>query len=184
MRHRLGTSVTAQAQPLTIVRVGRGRGTRGLMCSTVVLFGRAERRECTEEGAGGGGLLSGGEGVWQPKVCVPKPARPDFPNCKLRCFPRWSLWSGRGVGVPLVVLKTPWGSSGLVGYRVAQPASGACGPRASSALFSVQLRRDLHRVRHHLCAIAQDVLPAMRPKSTAHAVAGPDERGPPRGTRS
>ena len=42
-------------------------------------------------------VLEGGEGgVWDPKVCVPKTARSDFPYCKFRFFPRWSLWSGRG----------------------------------------------------------------------------------------
>ena len=41
----------------------------------------------------GGG---GGEGVLDPKLGVPKMARPDFPYCKFRFFPRWSLWSGEG----------------------------------------------------------------------------------------
>ena len=36
----------------------------------------------------------GGGGVWDPKFCVPKMARPDFSNGKFRFFPRWSLWSG------------------------------------------------------------------------------------------
>ena len=31
---------------------------------------------------------AGGGGVWDPKVCVPKMARSDLPNCKLRFFPR------------------------------------------------------------------------------------------------
>ena len=35
--------------------------------------------------------------VWDPNVCVPKMARPEFPSCKLRFFP-WSLWSLRGGG--------------------------------------------------------------------------------------
>ena len=38
-------------------------------------------------------------GVWDRKACVPKMARPDFPNGKFRFFPRWSLWSGRGGGL-------------------------------------------------------------------------------------
>ena len=29
---------------------------------------------------------------------VPKMARPDFPDCKFRFFPRWSLWSAGGGG--------------------------------------------------------------------------------------
>ena len=41
---------------------------------------------------------SGGGGVWDPKVCVPKMARPDFPDCKFRFFPRLSLCSGGGGG--------------------------------------------------------------------------------------
>ena len=34
-------------------------------------------------------------GVWDPKL-VRKMAPPDFPDGKLRFFPRWSLWSGGG----------------------------------------------------------------------------------------
>ena len=42
----------------------------------------------------------GGGGVWDPKVCVPKMARQDCPNGKLRFFRRRSLWSvGGGGGV-------------------------------------------------------------------------------------
>ena len=41
----------------------------------------------------------GGEGVWDPKVCVPKLTGSDFPNGTFRFFPRWSLWSWGG-GVP------------------------------------------------------------------------------------
>ena len=37
-------------------------------------------------------------GVGDPKVCVPKMARSDFPHRKFRCFPRWSLWSAGGGG--------------------------------------------------------------------------------------
>ena len=60
----------------------------------------------------GGGLLSGREGAARdPTVCVPKMARPDFPNGKFRFFPRWSLWSGGGGSPPpllvLSILKTP-----------------------------------------------------------------------------
>ena len=36
--------------------------------------------------------------VWDPKLCAPKMARPDFPDGKFRFFPRWSLWSGGGSG--------------------------------------------------------------------------------------
>ena len=60
---------------------------------------------------GGGGLLGalarasfeqgggGGEGVLDPKLDVPIMASPDFPYCKFRFFPLWSLWSGEGGGV-------------------------------------------------------------------------------------
>ena len=41
----------------------------------------------------------GGEGVSDPKGCVPKMARPDFfPIVNFAFFPRWSLWSGGGEG--------------------------------------------------------------------------------------
>ena len=40
----------------------------------------------------------GGRGIWDPKVCVPTMARQDFPDCKFRCFQRWSLWCGGGGG--------------------------------------------------------------------------------------
>ena len=52
--------------------------------------GGSDPREVLEGGEGGEG------GVWDPKVCVPKMARPDFPSRKFRFFPRWSLWSGGG----------------------------------------------------------------------------------------
>ena len=39
-----------------------------------------------------------GMGSGTPKVGAPKMARSDFPNCKFRCYPRWSLWSGAGRG--------------------------------------------------------------------------------------
>ena len=50
---------------------------------------------------GGGGCGSrreerGRGGVWNPKVCVPKMARQEFPFCKFWFFPRWSLWSWGG----------------------------------------------------------------------------------------
>ena len=45
-------------------------------------------------GRGGGGFE--GVGVWDPKVCVPKKARPDCPNGKFRVLPRWSLGGGGG----------------------------------------------------------------------------------------
>ena len=44
-----------------------------------------------------GGVKGGGS--WDPKNCVPKRARPDFPSCRFRFFPRWSLWWGGG-GAP------------------------------------------------------------------------------------
>ena len=58
------------------------------------------------------GVLWGGGGeVWDPKVCVPKMAQPDFPSCEFRCFPRQSLWSGGGgglgAGLQLVTLQCP-----------------------------------------------------------------------------
>ena len=43
-------------------------------------------------------VSGGGGGVWAPKGCAPKMARPDGPNGKCHVFPRWSLWS-RGGGV-------------------------------------------------------------------------------------
>ena len=46
-------------------------------------------REVLEGGTGGGG-------VWDPKACVPKMPRQDFPNCKFRSSPLQSLWSGGG----------------------------------------------------------------------------------------
>ena len=33
-------------------------------------------------------------GGGDPKLCVPQMARSDFPGCKFRFFPRWSLWHG------------------------------------------------------------------------------------------
>ena len=47
---------------------------------------------------GRGGRGWGAGGVWVPKVCVPKIAQQDFPNCKFRFFPRWLLWWGGGGG--------------------------------------------------------------------------------------
>ena len=38
-------------------------------------------RQGSIRGGGGRG------GVWDPKVCVPKMAQPDFPNGKFRFFP-------------------------------------------------------------------------------------------------
>ena len=35
--------------------------------------------------------------VWDPNVCVPKMAPPDFPNGEFHFFPRWSL-------TPLLIL--------------------------------------------------------------------------------
>ena len=56
------------------------------------VWGRPPGRASSEWGGGGGG------GVWDPKVCVPKLAQPDFPTSKFRSFPRSSLWSGGGGG--------------------------------------------------------------------------------------
>ena len=39
-----------------------------------------------------------GGGVWDPKGCVPKMARSDFPSRKFRFCPRWSLWYRGGGG--------------------------------------------------------------------------------------
>ena len=46
-----------------------------------------------------------------PTVCVPKVARPDFPDCKFRSFPRWPLWSGEGGEVPPPPSRTVYGPS-------------------------------------------------------------------------
>ena len=70
----------------------RAPGTRRGTASTA----RCARGGLTaEERRGGGGAW---RGVWDPKVCVPKMARSALPDCKLRVFPRWSLWSGGGGG--------------------------------------------------------------------------------------
>ena len=37
-----------------------------------------------------------GGGVWDPRVCVPQMARPDFPSWQFRSFARWSLWTWGG----------------------------------------------------------------------------------------
>ena len=67
--------------------------------------------------SGGGGEGGGrGGGFGTQRFCVPTMAQLDFLSCKLRFFPRWSLWSeGGGAGgfrgdPPrsfLVILKTP-----------------------------------------------------------------------------
>ena len=67
-----------------------GTGLRGTV-STALLNG----------GWSGHLLSGGGEGVWDPKNLCTKTARPDFPDGEFRFFPRWSLWSGGGGGVPL-----------------------------------------------------------------------------------
>ena len=43
--------------------------------------------------------LGRGEEGWDPKLCVPKMAQQDFPDCKFRFFPLWSLWCGEGEAV-------------------------------------------------------------------------------------
>ena len=50
------------------------------------------------ETRGGGGVLEGERGPGIQKIVYPKPAQPDFPDCKFRFFPRWSLWSVGGGG--------------------------------------------------------------------------------------
>ena len=65
----------------------------------------------------------GGEGIWVPKIYVPKLARSDFPDCKFRFLPRWSLWSGggggRGGACPAVVavLMSLWPGVVIVQHR-------------------------------------------------------------------
>ena len=56
----------------------KAQGARGDHCQRVL------PRLTLEERRGGGG-------VWDPKVCVPKMAQSEFPNCKFRFFPRRSL---------------------------------------------------------------------------------------------
>ena len=73
-------------------RVGGKWKSCNLCCDTALQRSR-QANSRREEGGGGGGAW---RGVWDPKVCVPKMARPALPDCKLRFFPRWSLWSGRG----------------------------------------------------------------------------------------
>ena len=59
-----------------------------------LLAGTHNTYRASFEREGGGGWGGGlGRGA---KVCVPKIARSDFPDCKFRFFPRWSLWSGFG----------------------------------------------------------------------------------------
>ena len=70
----------------------------------------------TTRGAGGGAVLKGGGEKnlcnanrnarsrgpsllqMDPKVCIPEMAQPEFPCCKFRVFPQWSLRSGEGGG--------------------------------------------------------------------------------------
>ena len=78
-------------------------------------------------GGWAGRLLSGGGrggGGLGPKK-VPKMAQSNFPNGKVRCFPRSSHWFGGG-GDPfwfLIILKPPWGGGGCF-LRAAGPAGG------------------------------------------------------------
>ena len=50
----------------------------------------------TPVGGGGmqGSMRRGGGGGVGPKSLCTKMAPSDCPNCKLHCFPQWSLWSG------------------------------------------------------------------------------------------
>ena len=73
-----------------------------------------------------GGVGGGGGGGWGPTVCVPKMARPDFPDCKFRFCRRWSLWfrgggsregEGGGNTLPKTIIIQSWGSP-----------PGPCGP--------------------------------------------------------
>ena len=86
----------------------------------------AGRRLGALERAWGGGTsppsnASLGGGIWDPKVCVPKMARSDFPNGKFRFFPRWSLWSG-GKGGPSGGLGARGGRLPTVPMRPPPPA--------------------------------------------------------------
>ena len=97
-------------------------------------------REVVEEKAAGG--------VWDPKICVPKMARPDFPFCKFRFFPRWSLWSGGagggsrggGGGPPPPAM---WGHSNT-SHALRPPYAFLAGSPHSHS-FAVQLRRHCPR---------------------------------------
>ena len=81
-----------------------------------------------------------------PKVCVPKMARQDFPCSQCRVFPQWSLWSGgAGGGVtpppPAVcVLLGPghFSNGSLGGGQVtwAQPTLMPCRSYASCATWT------------------------------------------------
>ena len=94
-------------------------GTNPPPQGTVAVLQVQERRNAPGRPPASGLLLSrgGGEGVLDPKLGVPKMARPDFPSCKFRFFPLWSLWSGEGGwgfwgrGPPplwfLIILKKP-----------------------------------------------------------------------------
>ena len=69
------------------------------------------------------GWMGGGGRCRKPRICVPKMARSDFPDCKFCFLPRWSLWSGKGgggEGVP------------PLGFNCAQGALG-CGGSADHA---------------------------------------------------
>ena len=99
----------------------------------------------------------GGGGVWDPKVCVPKMARSDFPDCKFRFFPRWSLWSGEGGGgapPPPVTLGWGMGSRGVGGEHRCH----------GWAVSSVWVRDSpppppLPALRAHLLTVAKNYIP-------------------------
>ena len=55
-----------------------------------------------------------------PKLGVPKMARPDFPYCKFHFFPRWSLWSGEGG-------RGFWGRGPPLGFNYSKEALGGWG---------------------------------------------------------
>ena len=88
------------------------------------------------DGRGGRGYWKrggGGGGIWDPKVCIPKMARQDFPECKSRCLARWSLWSGGGGGwhrpsvSDCVPLAAPIGLSPLLILTLCGPELGGGG---------------------------------------------------------
>ena len=81
-------------------------------------------------------LEVGGEGGLGPKSLCTKMGGPDFPDCKVRFFPRWSLWS-RGGGVlwgegvnpppPMVHGIVPWQPPPPPG-PLSAPSPWNCGP--------------------------------------------------------
>ena len=110
------SAYTRKYPPAHLLQRGAGRGVR--VRQRDVVQGKVVRpqvhrkgvRKVQEQGPvavsgyGGGGGRGVFEkrrgGVWDPKFCVPKTARPDFPTGKFRVFQQWSLWwffFGRGL---------------------------------------------------------------------------------------